>query len=69
MLDIIMSMVSESQIKFLTDILVVIGEIALASLVVPYITSSEPQPNFFVSGLAITAASWLVGLGISKNIK
>ena len=62
-------MLSESQLKFLTEILVTIGEVSLASLIIPYFTSSGFEPITFVWGVIATASVWTGGLIISKNIK
>ncbi|MEK7090534.1 MAG: hypothetical protein AAB930_03020 [Patescibacteria group bacterium] len=62
-------MLSESQLKFLTDVLITIGEVSLASLIIPYFTSFGFEPTTFIWGIIATASVWISGLIISKNIK
>ena len=62
-------MLSGSQLKFLADMLITVGEVSLASLIIPYFTSSGFQTNLSVWGIITTASSWIIGFIISKNAK
>lgn len=62
-------MLSESQLKFLADVLITIGEVSLASLIIPYFTASGFELTIFMWGIIATASVWTGGLIISKNIK
>lgn len=62
-------MLSDSQLKFLADVLITIGEVSLASLIIPYFISSGFEPIIFVWGIIATTSVWTGGLIISKNIK
>ena len=61
-------MVSDSQLKFIADILITIGEVCFASLIIPYLTMSGLNPNQFIGGLIATFGSWIIGLVVIKNI-
>lgn len=61
-------MLSESQLKFITDVLITIGEVSLASLVIPYVITSALSPDLFIAGLAGMVGSWVLGIAISKNL-
>ena len=62
-------MLSESQLKFITDVLITIGEISLASLVIPYFSGSGLQPAAFIWGMTATVDAWIFGLVMSYYIK
>ena len=62
-------MLSESQLKFVADILLTIGEVSLVSLIIPYFISSELNLAIFSSGLVTTAVVWVIGLIIMRDIK
>ena len=61
-------MLSGSQLKFITNVLVTIGEIALASLVIPYFTSSELGVTQLMVGLVAFMGSFVLGLVVAKSI-
>jgi len=61
-------MLSDSQLKFLSDVSLMTGQVCLASLVIPYFISQLNAP-FLSLGILLTASSWLVGLLIIRNIK
>ena len=61
-------MLAKSQLTFVADVLVTIGEVALVALVIPYFTSSRFDPTFFISGLVTAAAVWIIGLIITRDI-
>ncbi len=61
-------MVSESQLKFIADVLITISEVCLVALVVPYITARGGDSALFMWGAIATTGSWLIGFVISKNI-
>lgn len=60
-------MLSDSQLKFIADVLVSLSQIFFASLVIPYIISGTVI-NFLVPGLLLTAGSWIMGLFILKDV-
>lgn len=61
-------MLSDSQLKFLADVLVTIGEVSLVSLVIPYFVSSELNPSQLLIGFFTIIVSWILGLVVVKNI-
>ena len=61
-------MLSDSQIKFLADILNAVGQVSLASLVMPYFTSGLSM-GFITTGIAATLTCWIGGLILTKDIK
>lgn len=60
-------MLSDSQLRILTDVLVSAGEVFLASLVVLFFTG-ESDVLAFVLGAAFTVGAWLIALFIGKYI-
>lgn len=54
--------------KFITDVLVTVGEISLASLVIPYFTLSGLNISQFVIGLIAFTGSLILGLVVAKNV-
>lgn len=63
-------MVTESQLKFIADVLVTTGELCLASLVIPYLTSASGlSVSQFIVGIIGAATSWIMGLIVIKNTK
>ncbi len=61
------SMLSDSQLRIITDVLVSSGEVFLASLVVPFFTGEFSQLAL-VFGILSTAGSWFIALIIGKYI-
>jgi len=61
-------MLSDSQLKFLSDVSLMTGQVCLASLVIPYFIS-QFNASFLLLGIILTASSWLVGLLIIRNVK
>jgi len=61
-------MISESQLKFIADVLVTIGEVCLVALVVPYFMAGGSNPGLFTWGATATIGSWIIGFIISKHI-
>lgn len=61
-------MLSGSQMKFIADVFVTIGEVSLASLVIPYFTSSGLNFDQLVSGILAIMISWIFGLVAARNI-
>lgn len=61
-------MLSSSQLKFVVDVLVTIGEISLASLVVPYFISSGLSVGQLVVGFFAFMGSWILGLVVARKI-
>ncbi len=63
-------MATEAQLKFIADVLVTTGELCLASLVIPYLTTSAGLSiSQLIVGLIGAASSWIIGLAVIKNIK
>lgn len=62
-------MISDSQLKFIADVMITIGEVCFASLVIPYFTVSGLNQNQFIGGLLATLGSWIIGSVVIKNIK
>jgi len=60
-------MLSSSQLKFLTDVLVTVSEVSLASLVIPYFTSLGLNVGQFVIGLIAFMGSLILCLVVAKN--
>ncbi|OGZ96582.1 MAG: hypothetical protein A3J10_02920 [Candidatus Sungbacteria bacterium RIFCSPLOWO2_02_FULL_54_10] len=60
-------MLSDSQLRIVTSVLVSSGEVFLASLVVPFFTR-EFSPIAFVLGIMFTAGAWFIALIIGKYI-
>lgn len=54
--------------KFVTDVLVTVGEVSLASLVIPYFTSFDLSVSHLVIGIFTILSSWILGLVVIKNI-
>jgi|GEM_PF-3333791 hypothetical protein len=61
-------MLPPGQLKFLTDVLVAVGEVSLASLIIPYFVSADAGASFFAWGVIVAAASWIMGFVISGRI-
>lgn len=61
-------MLSSSQLKFVVDVLVTIGEVSLASLVIPYFISSGLSVSQLVVGFLAFMGSWILGLVVARKI-
>ena len=59
-------MLSGAQLRFLSDVLVAIGQVAFASLIIPYFIGGFEQ-GLLISGLFLTIGAWITGLIITKN--
>lgn len=57
---IINTMLSDSQLKFLADVLVTIGEVSLASLIIPYFTSTGMELFYLFVAIVLLAIAILV---------
>lgn len=61
-------MLSDSQVRFLADILNAVGQVSLASLVMPYFVFGLGI-RFVVAGTVATLGSWIMGFYILREIK
>lgn len=61
-------MLSDSQLRLLADILVAVGQVSLASLVIPYFVESVGS-EFLTLGILATTGSWIGGLVITREVK
>ncbi len=59
-------MLSENQLKFVADVLDSIGQVSLASLVLPYFISGL-NTRLVIAGILATLGSWFIGLAITKK--
>lgn len=61
-------MLSNDQLKFLSNVSVAIGQVFFASFVIPYFVA-DLGVRFFVFGMMFAMGSWVVGLLVIKGIK
>jgi len=58
---------SNSQLRFVSDVLVSMGQVFMASLVVEYFIRSL-EAGFLFSGIVLTLACWTMGLIITNKV-
>ncbi|OHA26398.1 MAG: hypothetical protein A3D52_03225 [Candidatus Taylorbacteria bacterium RIFCSPHIGHO2_02_FULL_44_36] len=62
-------MLSDSQLRFIAEMLSNIGLVFFASMVVPFFISAEISWGYLLSGSLLSLGSWLFGLIIIREVK
>jgi len=60
---------TDSQLDKLADILILAGQVLFASLVVPFFSGGNVNPNALVSGGILTSTCWLLSLFLIKGVE
>lgn len=57
---------SNSQLKFISDVLVAMSQISVGSMVLEYFVKNL-NPSFLIFGIIMSLACWIFGLFINKK--